>query len=64
MSSFKVQPINKIKQKNRHEFILPFRLAGFSLKEMKKIGYPISQRIWKSCLNSNPRNKGKILFNY
>ena len=50
--------INNRKQKEKHHFIRPLRLAGLSLEEAKELGYNISKDLWANCLNTNERNLG------
>ena len=50
--------INNRKQKEKHHFIRPLRLAGLSLEEAKELGYKISNDLWANCLNSDERYLG------
>ncbi len=47
------------KQKEKHELLYPIRSAGLSYKEAKSLGFNVSFRMWKSCLDQRIRSKGK-----
>ena len=39
----------------------PLRTAGLTLNEVKELGFRVSSKLWKSCLDDRPRNLGKYL---
>lgn len=52
---------NDAKQKDKHVFIYPLRSAGLTHKQANELGFKVSFRLWRSCLDQRTRNKG-ILF--
>lgn len=52
------KPINSVKQKNRHIFYYQLKLAKIPLRELKKMNYKISNRLWKTCTNTSERLVG------
>ncbi len=51
---------NVAKQKEKHVYIYPLRSAGLSHKQATKLGFKVSYRLWRSCLDQSPRNKVKL----
>jgi hypothetical protein len=49
---------NSKKRKEKYLFVGPLRKAGLTMSEIKSLGYKISKRIWKSCLDEQKRNQG------
>jgi hypothetical protein len=49
---------NKITLKKRHNFIRPLRLAGFTQREIQKLGFKCGNNLWRDCLNPNERLPG------
>jgi hypothetical protein len=56
--SVAVNKIELVKPKNKHNFIRPFRQAGFSLPQVKELGFKCSKNLWKSCTNTYNRHLG------
>jgi hypothetical protein len=36
----------------------PIKNANLKFKQVKRLGYKVSKHLWKSCSNSEERNKG------
>lgn len=51
--------INNLKSKEKHTFIRPLKISGFSRNEMKIFGIDVSKHMWQHCDNEVIRNKGK-----
>jgi hypothetical protein len=49
---------NQSKPKEKYKYLNPIRMSGMSRERAKRIGFKITSYMWKSCLNTNPRNKG------
>jgi hypothetical protein len=47
-----------VKPKSKHYFIRPLRHSGFSLSQVRKLGFICSYNLWTSCLNENDRHLG------
>ena len=47
--------INKQKKTKKHYFIRPLRKAKFKLKEIKRLKFKVSKKLWRSCINPNER---------
>jgi len=47
---------NNAKQKDRHVYIYPLRQAGLTHKQANELGFKVSFRLWRSCIDqSNKR---------
>jgi len=47
--------------KERHTIIRPIKKAGFTYSESRNLGFNISKKLWRTCLNENPRNLGEYI---
>ena len=45
----------------RHYIIRPFRNAGLTYNEVRKLGFKVSYDLWKNCLNEEERNLGAFI---
>lgn len=52
---------NIAKQKDKHVFIFPLRSAGLTHKQAINLGFKVSFRLWRSCLDQRSRNKGRLI---
>lgn len=50
--------INDMKPKEKHQFIIPLKNSGFSLKESHSFGFKITKYMWNNCNNLEKREKG------
>ncbi|CAF0844074.1 unnamed protein product [Brachionus calyciflorus] len=44
--------------KERHKIIRPLKNSKMKFSYLRRIGFPLSRHIWKTCFNKNKRNKG------
>jgi len=49
---------SRIKPKNKHHFLRMFKYSGFSLEEVKDIGFKVGLKLWKTCSDKKERNVG------
>ena len=52
------EPINKIKAKNKHYFILPLKMADFTLKDLEDLGIKCGEKLWSTCKSPRERLHG------
>lgn len=48
-----------IQLKERHKFVRPIKNSGLSYQKFRDLGFPVSNYLWDTCLDSSDRNKGK-----
>ena len=44
--------------KERHSLVRPLKNACFKLKEVKRLGFSITKKLWRTCHNTLKRNLG------
>lgn len=54
----------KTNLKDRHKIVRPIKKTNIKYETIKKCGYPITKRLWKTCINKNERNRGFNLIKY
>ena len=47
-------------KKNRRKYIYCLRNAGLTIKDSNRIGFKVSKKLWRNCLNLNFR-KGSLM---
>jgi hypothetical protein len=44
--------------KKRHNLMRPLRNAKFKRAQIRRMGYPVSKNLWRTCINPEKRNLG------
>ena len=57
--TFKTEHYNKTEYKQRHNIMRPLKNATFKFSQIRKFGFNVSRKLWKSCTNKRLRNLGK-----
>jgi len=55
---FKSQNYISTNLKERHNIIRPLKNANFKRDEVKRLGFNVSNNLWRTCNNKEKRNKG------
>ena len=45
-------------QKKRHNIIRPLKMAGIEFKQVRKLGFKVSKKLWQGCDDKSIRNPG------
>jgi hypothetical protein len=56
--SASVNETRLVKSKSKHYFIRPLRHAGFTKRQVNRLGFDCGKKLWRSCMNRRDRHLG------